>query len=123
MNRMKTTMTLMARWLVVLAAGLVVSSGSLFASAPAKAKSSCDASCAKRCPCCISKSAPANSPAPLAPASSTRTFVAKDFQLVPALYSLPSLDRESAPPISSHLSASNLSASVPIFVRHCAFLI
>ena len=116
-------MTLMARWLVVLAACLVVASGNVVASAPAKAKSSCDASCAKRCPCCVSKSTPANNPAPLVPASSTRTAVAKDFQLVPSLYSLPSLDRESLALIPSPLSASNLSAPVPVFIRHCSFLI
>ena len=116
-------MTLMARWLVVLAASLVVSSGSLFASAPAKTKSPCDASCAKRCPCCVSKSTPASNPAPLAPSSSTRTVVAKDFQLVPLFTSLLAIDRESVTLVPSRLSASNLPAPVPVFVRHCSFLI
>ena len=114
---------LMARWLVVMAASLVVSSGSVFASAPTQAKSNCNASCAKRCPCCISKSAPANSSAPLAPASSTRTVVAKDFQLVPLLVSLLAPERAISSPAPSHFSAPHFSASVPVFVRHCTFLI
>ena len=123
MKQAKTTMQLVARWLVMLAACFVVSSSSGFASAPTQAKSSCAASCSKHCPCCISKSAPVDSSAPLAPASPTRTTVAKDFQLMPLLTSLLALDREILTPVPLHFSASYFSASLPLFVRQCAFLI
>ena len=112
----------MARWLVVLAACFVVSAGNVFASAPAKAKSSCDASCARRCLCCISKSAPVHS-VPLAPASSTRTAVAKDFQLVPLITALLAPQQEIAPAVPSQFFAAHFSPSIPVFVRHCTFLI
>lgn len=123
MNRTKTMMLLMARWLVVLAASLVVSSSTVFASAPAKAKSTCNASCSKRCPCCLSKSTPANSSAPLAPSPSPRTAVAKDFQLVPLLTVLLAPQRKVASPAPSQFFAAHFSPAVPVFVSHCAFLI
>jgi hypothetical protein len=123
MNRVKTTMMLMARWLVVFAASLIVSSGNFFASASPKAKSTCDASCAARCPCCISKSAPVNSSAPLAPAPSTRTAGAKDFQLVPLLAGLLAPERVIATPISSQSLTPHFPSFLPVFVRHCTFLI
>ena len=123
MKQAKTTMMLMARWLVVLAASLVVSSGNAFASAPTKAKSSCDASCTKRCPCCISKSAPVNSSAPLAPVSSTRTSVAKDLQLTPLLAAWFAAAPTTASLVPSQLAAPHFSVSLPVFVRHCTFLI
>jgi len=123
MNRSKTTMMLMARWLVVLAVSLVVSSGNDFAAAQPVAKSACTESCASRCPCCISKSVPAESSAPLAPTPSTRTTVAKDFQLVPLLASLLAPGRDIVPPVPSHFASPHFSSSIPVFVRHCTFLI
>jgi hypothetical protein len=116
-------MVLMARWLVVLAVGWLVASGPVFASTQPSGKSVCTESCAQRCPCCISKSEPTGSPAPLAPVPSSRTAVAKDFQLVsfcPAL-SLKELEAEAVVP--PNLSAPHFSVSLPVFVRHCSFLI
>lgn len=113
-----------ARWLVVLAVALFVSSGSIFASAPAESvKSACTESCAKRCPCCISKSDPVESSAPLAPTPSTRTTAAKDFQLVSSSHALLLNEFELAAKVPSQTSAPYFSVSLPIFVRYCAFLI
>lgn len=123
MSRAKTTLVLMVRWLVVLVASLVVSSGSGFASAPIKAKSSCTASCSKHCPCCISKSTPADSATPLAPASSTRTAVAKDFQLVALLGALLAPELGNLKSASFQFSAPHFPPCIPVFLRHCAFLI
>jgi hypothetical protein len=122
MNRAKTTLLLMARWLVVLTASLIVSAGNVSASAPAQTKSSCAESCAQRCPCCITKSAPVDS-APLAPTPSTRTAVAKDFQLAALCNALLLKEREGEVLVPSHFSAGHSFASLPLFVRHCTFLI
>lgn len=116
-------MMLMARWLVVLVASLVVSAGDVFASAPAQGESACDASCSKRCPCCISKPAPADPNAPLAPLSSTRTVVAKDFQLAASCNLLLLKVHGSDVLLPAQLAPSGFPLSLPLFVRHCTFLI
>ena len=123
MKQAKTTMRLVARWLVMLAACFVVSSSSGFASAPTQAKSSCTASCSKHCPCCISKSTLADSATPLAPASSTRTAVAKDFQLVALLGALLAPELGNLKSASFQFSAPHFPPCIPVFLRHCAFLI
>jgi len=123
MKQATTTMVLMARWLVVLAVGLIVSSGNVLASAQPSNKSACTESCAQRCPCCISKSAPAESSAPLAPIPSTRTAVAKDFQFTAVCHALLTKELEAEAIVPPHLSAPHFSVSLPVFVRHCSFLI
>ena len=116
-------MMLMVRWLVVLEMGLIVSSGNVLVAAQSSGKSACTESCAQRCPCCISKSTPADSSAPLAPTPSTRTVVAKDFQLVPLCNALLLKEVEAPSLVPVHLSVPHFSVSLPVFVRHCSFLI
>ena len=116
-------MMLMVRWLVALAMGLIVSSGNVLVAAPSSGKSACTESCAQRCPCCISKSAPAESSAPLAPTPSTRTAVAKDFQLAALCHALLLKELEAEAMVPPHLSVPHFSVSLPVFIRHCSFLI
>jgi hypothetical protein len=123
MNRAKTTMTLMARWLIVLAASLIVSSGNILASARPSNKSACTESCAQHCPCCISKSAPVESSVPLAPTPPNRTAIAKEFQLVAFCHALLLKELEAETIVPLHLSVPHFSVSLPVFVRHCSFLI
>ena len=85
MKQAKTTRMLAARWLVVLAVGFVMLSGNVLASRPVPPMRTCSAFCAAHCPCCLSK-APAPSPhVPLAPASSSRLIIEKNFQFAPLL--------------------------------------
>jgi len=77
--------------------------------------------CCNKCSCCIAPNSN-GAPAPAAP-NSARTTVAKDFQLAPLLNALlapASRVFQSAP---FHPSLADCSASVPLFVRHCTFLI
>jgi hypothetical protein len=123
MNDLKTILGGASRGLAVLAACLGVLTGNLFAGKPAAAPARCTASCAAQCPCCVSTPAPSPSPAPLAPASSNRTVV-KDFQLVPLLKELGA--PAACPPAATTVSprtALTFSPAVPVFVRHCTFLI
>jgi hypothetical protein len=121
MKSAKTLFLSTARWLVVFTMCFVMLAGNVFASMPSPVTAQCESSCAVKCPCCI-KSAP-NSPAPLAPVSSTGTTILKDFQLIAAVaYALPRADQESACFCST--SALPLcSASTPLFLRHRALLI
>lgn len=116
-------MMLMARWLVVLAVGWFVAVGPVFASTQPSSKSVCTESCAQHCPCCISKSTPADSSAPLAPTPSTRPAVAQDFQLIAACQALWLKELEAQVTVPPHLSVPHFSASLAVFVRHCTFLI
>lgn len=120
MNRLGNRVTQAAKWLAVTLAALTLLAQPLFANdaQPVSKRSSC----CNQCPCCVSSN-PVNAPAPLAPVSSTRTTVAKDFQLVPLLAVLLARPCDEAPVALSHLSASSFSAPVPLFVRHCTFLI
>jgi hypothetical protein len=122
MARVKTTTLLGAKWLIVLAASLAVLQGSLSASEQGTPQRTCDASCAQRCPCCISKPVPAQTPAPVAP-SSARFAVEKNFQLAPVIAVLISSEGDVAAPIPVDFSLQHFSVSLPVFVRHCAFLI
>ena len=123
MKQAKTTWMQVARWLVVLTASLAVSLGSVSAATPAKSESSCAASCARQCPCCLSKSAPVNSTAPLAPPASTHTSVAKDFQLASLLNALLLKERVSDTLVPARFSTQHFSASLPVFLRHRAILL
>ena len=125
MTRAKTMWLLAARWLVVLTASLVVMAGNILTGAPAAPivpKQSCSASCAKKCPCCISTSAPVPTSAPLAP-SSSRLAVEKNFQFAPWLTLLlvtgPALSQASL----ENVSDPHFPASLPVFLRHRALLI
>lgn len=123
MTSAKTTLLQAARWLVVMLTSLMVLQGNVFAARTVVPKSSCAESCDQRCPCCVSKSTPANSSAPIAPASSTRVAVEKDFQFVPlvALLLTPACESGLAF-IASDFSAS-LRSSAPLYQRHCIYLI
>jgi len=123
MKQAKATMMRVTRWLLVLAAALIVSSGNVLVAAQSPGKSACTESCAKRCPCCISKSAPADSSAPLAPTPSSRTTVAKDFQLVALYQALLPKGVQTEAIVPTHLTVPHFSVSLPVFVRHCSFLI
>jgi hypothetical protein len=120
MNRLGNRVTQAAKWLAVTLAALMLLAQPLVADTaqPVSKRSSC----CKQCPCCVSSN-PVNAPVPLVPVSSTRTTVAKDLQLVPVLAVLFAPRCDEAPVLSSDLSASSFSAPVPLFVRHCAFLI
>ena len=122
MNRATKTTMLAARWLVVITAIFVVVSGSVFAEKRAPSSEiRCDAACAARCPCCVSKPVQSD-PVPLAPAS-TRTTVVKDFQLAPLLYTLLTTESQGTTAVSDRTSFPHFSTSAPLFLRHCAFLI
>jgi hypothetical protein len=123
MKSMKKLMTLTARWLAVLALSFFVLSGPSLAAKPVVAKKACDTSCAARCPCCISKTPASNQPAPLAPSSSPRTVIAKDFQLASLLNALLLKERQGEVLLPSEFSAPHFSVTTPLFVRHCTFLI
>ena len=114
---------LVARWLIVLTISLNVLPGKVFAEKPVAAGKACSASCAARCPCCISKAPAPNPPAPLAPTSSPRTVIAKDFQLPSLLNALLLKENEAAAFVPSDCPAGHFSVSIPVFVRHCSFLI
>jgi hypothetical protein len=130
MSHAKRVVASGARWLVVLTTSLLVLAGSVFARQPATPKNACGVgettgcaiSCGTHCSCCVSKTPQPNSPAPIAPASSTRT-IAKDFQLVPLLGTGFASDRELMPAVRSHFLLPHFAPSAPIFVRHCTFLI
>ena len=114
-------MVLATRWLVVLTISLVVLCGNVFASQSKPATSKCEGSCAAKCPCCV-KASDSKSPAPIAPAPSARAIV-KDFQLFSIIQVLLAPEGHPTTSISSRLVAPHFSASSPLFLRHCTFLI
>jgi hypothetical protein len=122
MTKVRAITLLAAKWLVVLTASLAVLHGTLLASERSAPKTVCSASCAQRCPCCISKPVPARTPAPLAP-SSSRLAVEKNFQLAPVIAVLLWSHGAVAAPVPVDFSVQHFSVSLPVFVRHCAFLI
>jgi hypothetical protein len=121
MNHAKTTLVLAARWLIVLTISLVVLGGNVFASPASPKVSKCEASCAAKCPCCV-KAADSKAPAPVAPAPSARALV-KDFQLFSIVHALLAPEEAASSSVSPRLVAPHFSASSPLFLRHCAFLI
>jgi hypothetical protein len=121
MKHLKTTVRLMARWLVILIASSAVLSASLFASERSAPRVSCNASCAMRCPCCVSKSAP-SSPQPSVPAA-PRMAVEKSFQLAPLLIYLLAPPHEGRSEISLHQFSLSAPSDAPLYQRHCAYLI
>jgi hypothetical protein len=133
MNHAKTTIASAARWLVVLTTSVLVIAGSVFVPQPVSAKSACgveggkgcEVSCGDRCTCCVSKAPRPSSPAPapIAPGSSARNSIAKDFQLAPLLNTLFELDRESNVAVRNYFFVPAFAAHAPLFVRHCTFLI
>jgi len=114
-------MMLAARWLVVIVVALLVLPGNVFASKPA-AKKMC-AACAQRCACCVSKAPASNSPTPVTPASQSRSPVEKNFQFAPVVALL--LTAVGEPTTSAFLLSDFHSSShaVPLYQRHCVFLI
>jgi hypothetical protein len=121
MNATITRMLMAARWLVVLTTGALVLAGNTFSAQPAMPRSKCEASCAAQCPCCV-ESSPTES-RPLAPASSTRPVIAKDFQLVSIFAALLAPQRELTGAILPEFRTQHFSAPTRVFLRHCTFLI
>jgi len=121
MTQAQTSLQLATRWFVVLTTALLVLTGNVVTARPVPVVSKCEASCAAKCPCCVK---PADkSSAPLVPASSTRTSVQKDFQLVAALVVFLALPPEELPTNISGSSATVSAASLPIFLRDRALLL
>jgi hypothetical protein len=108
-----------ARWLVVTLVALVIVAQPLPGSVREPVAK--PGACCNKCECCVSSNS-GNAPQPTAPAPA-RTTVAKDFHLVPFL-NAPLLSAPTVGPLISFDSrASNFSASLPLFIRHCTFLI
>jgi hypothetical protein len=109
-----------AQWLVVLLTSVVLLDSSAATVSVRAQKQTCS-SCV-RCECCV-KEAPAESTPPLAPVSSNRALLQKDFQwllTVSALLDLP-IEAHSDSSISS--LAVPIPAAAPLYQRHCAYLI
>jgi hypothetical protein len=123
MTNAKTTLLQAARWLVIIVTSLVVLPGHVFAARNVAPKSSCAESCDQRCPCCVSKSTPANSSAPIAPASPTRVAIEKDFQLVPMLAVLLTPACESCLAFIASDFSLSLRNQAPLYQRHCVYLL
>jgi hypothetical protein len=117
----KSSLKFMARWLVVLLTSLLVlDSGAGKTSAAAPQEQACSA--CVRCQCCVQE-APAPSNPPLAPASSQRASLQKDFQwlLTPSVFL--SLPAERAGSLSLAPFPVSLPAAAPLYQRHCTYLI
>ena len=112
-----------ARWLIVLTISLIVLPGQVFAEKPVAAKNACAASCGAHCSCCVSKAPASNPSAPLAPTSTARTDLAKDLQLPALLNAFLLKERADDSFILSDCSAPHFSVSLPLFARHCSFLL
>ena len=123
MKQVKTTMLLAARWLIVLTISLIVLPGHAFAEKPVAAKNTCAASCGAHCSCCVSKAPVSSVPVPLAPSSSTRTVLTKDFQAPSLLNALLLKELERKVLVRSDFSDPHFSISLPLFARHCSFLL
>lgn len=116
-------MILAAKCLVILALSLVVMPGNVFASKPIASKKVCNASCAARCPCCISKAPTSDLPAPLAPTSQSRVSVEKNFNLLPVIvFLLAPTPQTISEQITPDFSLSSRSGA-PLYQRHCIYLI
>ena len=114
---------LVAQWLVILAFSLVVLPGNAFASSPVTSTEVCNASCAARCPCCVSK-APASSPsAPLAPTPQSRVSVEKNFQVLPVPAVLLTPVREVTSLALPGVLSLSFGPEAPLHQRHCVYLI
>jgi hypothetical protein len=113
-------MMLAARWLVVLAISLVVLCGNVFASQAKPTTSKCEASCAAKCPCCV-KAADSKAPTPIAPTSARA--ILKDFQLFSIVQILFAPEGIANGSFFARPVVPRFSASSPLFLRHCAFLI
>jgi hypothetical protein len=123
MTKAKTILRQAERWLVIIVTSLVVLSGNVFAARTVAPKSSCAESCDQRCPCCVSKSTPANSSAPIAPASSTRVAIDKDFQFVPMLAAMLTPACESCLAFIASDFSLSLRSPAPLYQRHCVYLL
>lgn len=77
--------------------------------------------CCNKCECCVSRDSD-NASWPIAPFPA-RTTVAKDFQLIPVLNPVLHPTPGVRAFVTFDFSAVDLSAAVPVFIRHCTFLI
>jgi hypothetical protein len=123
MKRTKTTMMLVAKWLIVLAISFVVLPGNVFASKTITPQNPCSASCIAKCPCCVSKAPAPRSSAPFAPTPQSRVNVEKNFNFLPVIVSLlsPLRDEGGVQP-SFEFSVSSCEGA-PLYQRHCTYLI
>ena len=108
-----------AKWLAVLLITLVlVAQPALGGTRKPVAK---PGACCNKCSCCISPNS-GGTAAPAVP-NSTRVAFAKDSSFVPLISALLVPESRVAQAASFPLSIPGFPASVPIFVRHCTFLI
>ena len=118
MNLMGDNWVRTARWLMVtLTAFVIVAQPLLGRVREPVAK---PGACCNKCECCVASDSGGTSK-PAAPAP-TRAAVAKDLQLVPVLHA-PLLPTTVRTPVSFASPAFGSSISVPVFIRHCTFLI
>ncbi len=123
MKTATTTLKLMAQWLAVLAVAVVVAQGRTSDRIESAVQSKCEASCAAKCPCCVSESAPAQSSPPVAPVSSSRTSVERDFQLFLMPLALTASELQPILALPEATARPHFPAAISIFMRHCTFLI
>lgn len=123
MKTVTTTLKLMARWVAVLAVAVVVVQERTSARIQSATQSNCEADCAAKCPCCVSESAPAQPSPPVAPASSSRASVERDFQLFLMPLALTTSERRPVLALPEATAQPHFPAAISIFMRHCTFLL
>ncbi len=119
MPELSNRRTQVARWLAVVLITLgLLAQPALGSTRKPVAK---PGACCNKCNCCISPNS-GGTAAPVVP-NSTRVAFAKDFPFVPLISALLAPESRVTQAVSFPLSVPGFSASVPIFVRHCTFLI
>ena len=109
-----------ARWLIAAFAIVALLQPVAFASTASVVQTK--GSCCKKCACCIERQAPSSN-APVAPPSSQRTSVQKDFQFVPLIAALTAPPLETASFTSVEPVSLSAPAAAPLYKRHCSYLI
>lgn len=118
MNLKRNSWVRRAKWLVATLAALVIVAQPL--PGGARQPLTKPGACCNKCECCVSSDS-GSAPQPAAP-SPVRTANAKDFQWVTLLNALLPTPVATFNRISS-FSAAHSSSSLPLFIRHCTFLI
>jgi hypothetical protein len=118
--KLKAQLRFTVRWLIALVAILALLQPAAFASATGAVQKT--GSCCKTCACCIERQAPSSN-MPVAPPSSQRTSVQKDFQFVPLIAALAAPALETASFASVEPISLSAPAAAPLYKRHCSYLI
>lgn len=119
MSELSNRVTQAAKWLAVMLIMLGLLAQPVFGSKRQPVAK--PGACCNKCQCCVTPNS-GGAPTPVAP-NSTRTTVAKDFQLALLLNALLAPESRVFQSAPFHSSVPDSSASVPLFVRHCTFLI